>query len=189
MAMFEYVAILTSIIIGLGIAHLLQGVARLVQHPGRERVYWVHLTWVAYMFFQSVFWWWWEFRLGDIETWTFSLYIFVIAYAVNIYLLCALLFPSDLEGYDGYEEYFFSSRRWFFGLACVSFVVDLADSAVKGLDHLMGLGPEYLVATPLQAVLLLAAAISPSRAYHRALVIGMFIYQLWWALSSFEVMV
>jgi hypothetical protein len=188
MGMFEYIAVLTSIIIGLGIAHLLQGVARLVQHPGRERVYWVHLTWVAYMFLLSVFWWWWEFRLGEIETWTFGLYIFVIAYAVNMYLLCALLFPSDLEGYDGYEAYFFSRRRWFFALASLSFLVDLADSALKGLDHLMGLGVEYLVATPLQAVLLVFAALTPSRAYHQTLAVGMLLYQVWWAVSSFGVM-
>ena len=35
MGMFEYIAVLTSIIVGLGITHLLKGVARLVQHPGR----------------------------------------------------------------------------------------------------------------------------------------------------------
>ena len=33
MGMFEYVAVLTSIILGLGITHLLQGAAHLIQHP------------------------------------------------------------------------------------------------------------------------------------------------------------
>ena len=47
MDIFEYISVLTSIIIGLGIAHLLRGVASLVQHPGRHRIYWVHLVWVA----------------------------------------------------------------------------------------------------------------------------------------------
>ena len=188
MDLFEYVAVLTSIIIGLGITHLLKGVARLVQHPGRQRVYWVHLTWVTYMFFMSVFWWWWEFLLVDIETWTFGLYLFVIAYAVNIYLLCALLFPSDLEGYDGYEAYFFSRRQWFFGLATLSYVVDFADSAVKGTDHLMGLGLEYLIATTLQAVLLVVAGVTESRAFHGSFALGMLVYQLSWALRSFGVM-
>jgi hypothetical protein len=36
MEIFEYVAVLTSIVIGLGITHLLQGVARIIQHPGME---------------------------------------------------------------------------------------------------------------------------------------------------------
>jgi predicted phage tail protein len=43
MGIFEYVAVLTSIIIGLGIAHLLQGVARMIQRQDTEPVYWVHL--------------------------------------------------------------------------------------------------------------------------------------------------
>ena len=43
MEMFNYVMVLASVIIGLGIAHLLQGVGGIVQHPGREKIYWVHL--------------------------------------------------------------------------------------------------------------------------------------------------
>ena len=46
--MFEYVAVLTSIVIGLGITHLLQGVARVIQHPGRERLYWVLVVYGAF---------------------------------------------------------------------------------------------------------------------------------------------
>ena len=43
MGIFEYVAVLTSIIIGLGITHLLPGVARLIQYPKEEPVDRVHL--------------------------------------------------------------------------------------------------------------------------------------------------
>ena len=63
----EYVSVLTSIVVGLGIAHLLHGVATIVQHLGRRRIYWVHLTWVAFMFFQAIFFWWWEFALESLE--------------------------------------------------------------------------------------------------------------------------
>ncbi len=104
MTMFEYVSVLTSVIVGLGVAHLLQGVARLVQHPGRTRIYWVHLLWVLFMFFAAIFWWWFEFGLVSVETWTFRLYLFVLSYAVLLYLMCALLFPSDLKGYPGPSE-------------------------------------------------------------------------------------
>ena len=96
MDLFEYISVLTSIIIGLGIAHLLRGVARLVQHPGRHRTWWVHLVWVGYMFFQMTFWWWWEFNLNTLDLWHFEDYLFVLLYAVVLYLCCALLFPDDL---------------------------------------------------------------------------------------------
>ena len=86
MELFEYVVVLTSIVAGLGITHLLQGIARIVQHPGRMRVYWVHLVWVFYMFYTIIFWWWWEFRFVQVETWTFQLYLFVISFALILYL-------------------------------------------------------------------------------------------------------
>lgn len=54
MGVFEYVSVLTSIVIGLAIAHLLSGVIRIIQHPGRRARYLTHLVWVAFMFFQSI---------------------------------------------------------------------------------------------------------------------------------------
>ena len=96
MEMFNYVMVLASVIIGLGITHLLMGVAGIVQHPGRDKVYWVHLVWVGATFLRAIFWWWFEFRLSKITEWTFTLYVFVLAYAVILYLWCALLFPRDL---------------------------------------------------------------------------------------------
>lgn len=186
MEMFEYVAVLTSIVIGLGIAHLLQGVSRVIQHPGRELLYWVHLTWVAGMFFQAIFWWWWEFRLGEVEVWTFQLYLFVLVYAVVIYLCCALLFPADLDGYSGYRDYFYSRRAWFFGLLATAYVIDLADSWFKGPDHFFSLGTEYYTTTVLQAALLGGAAITRHERYHQVLAVLTLAYQISWALRLFE---
>jgi hypothetical protein len=114
MEMFEYVAVLTSIIIGLGMAQLLLGLTRLIQNPERAKPYWIHLGWVLYMFIFSVFWWWWEFRLGTIMVWTFGVYLFVILYAFLVFLLCALLFPTSFSGHDGFKGYFYAKRAWFF---------------------------------------------------------------------------
>ena len=43
--------------------------------------------------------------------------------AVLALLLASLLFPDDMSDYDGYEDYFLSRRRWFFGLFATTFVV------------------------------------------------------------------
>ena len=37
-------------VIGLAVAHLLRGLALIVQHPQRYRMYWVHLLWVLFLF-------------------------------------------------------------------------------------------------------------------------------------------
>ncbi len=189
MGIFEYVSVLTSIVIGLGMAHLLSGVAGLVQHPGRYKTYWVHLLWVAYMFFQAIFWWWWEFRLEVLETWTFQIYVFVIFYAFIVYLLCALLFPSDLEGYSGYSDYFLSRRTWFFGLLAAAFLVDLADTWLKGPDYFASLGLEYLISTVLFLTLCLGAIISPHRRFHAGFAVVALLYQVSWAFRGYSTIV
>jgi hypothetical protein len=94
MDLYQHVRVVVSILVGFSLTHLLKGAARLVQHPGRERVYWVHLVWVLFIFFYVITFWWWEFRLEEIPGWTFPIYVFVIVYGILLYLLCALLFEG-----------------------------------------------------------------------------------------------
>jgi hypothetical protein len=184
MEMFEYIAVLTSIIIGLGIAQLLQGFTRLIQHPEQGKIYWVHLCWVTYMFLTTVLWWWWEFRLGEIEEWTFALYMFVLFYAVLIYLLCAFLFPTNFSDYDGPKGYFYSKRSWFFGILMLVNFVDICDTLLKGLEYFASLGSEYLIATILKIVLAGVAMFSKNERYHEVIAVAFLLYQLSWALRS-----
>lgn len=171
MEIFNYVMVLASVIIGLGIAHLLQGVGGIVQHPRREKIYWVHLLWVAVIFLRAIFWWWFEFRLSKTPEWTFTLYLFVLAYAVLIYLWCALLFPRDLVGYDGFKDYFYSRRRWFFGLLVAGQAVDVADTLLKGLGHFRSLGPSYPILIAALSALMLIAMWTRNERYHGAFAI------------------
>jgi hypothetical protein len=157
MHMFEYVIVLISIVIGLALTHLMQGVAGLIQQPSRERVWWVHLVWVAVMFLSVIFWWWWEFQLQHIKTWTFSLYLFVVFYAFYLYLICAVLFPRDLEGYSGYKDYFLAKRGWFFGLLIGWSVIDTIDTWIKGPVYFASLG---ITAITFNVVLALSSVIA-----------------------------
>ena len=181
MDLFEYISVLTSIIIGLGIAHLLRGVAHLVQHPGRHRIDWSHLVWVTYLFFHLAFWWWWQFALNDLPVWQFQNYIFLVIYAVILYLTCALLFPTDLDDYSGYEDYYFSRRKWLFGLIGTSYVIDVYDTWLKGADHLLSLGMHYRVVI-LSYVLFSAIAVATTRRWGQAVVaVAVVTHQVDWA--------
>lgn len=181
MGIFEYISILTAIIIGLGLAQLLSGVARLIQYPGKERVYWVHLFWVGYLFVNMVFWWWWEYRLGELDVWHFQNYLFVLLYAVMLYMCCALLFPTDMSAYEGYEDYLMSRRRWFFCILASTFMIDMYDTWLKGAEHFERAGTEYVVATLTNTVLIGGAALTRSHLYHAAVAVAAFTYQLRWA--------
>lgn len=184
MGVFEYISVLTSIVIGLALAHLLRGVAELVQHPDRKEVYWVHLLWVVFMLLQTVLWWWWQFALESVTEWTLQVYFFLLLYAFILYLLCALLFPSDLEGYAGYEDYLISRRGWFFGLLAAFFIVDLVDTWLKGVEHFLSLGPLYPIQNGLYALGSVVAAFSTRRAYHGAFALVAVSYLVVWAFRA-----
>ena len=47
---------------------------------------------------------------------------------------------------QGYQDYFLSRRRWFFGFAALTEALDVVDTLIKGEDHLRSLGLEYLLA-------------------------------------------
>ena len=104
MDLLEYINVLTSITVGLGIAYLLRGLAQIVQHPGRSEVYRVHLLRVGFLFLNMIFFWWWEYCLIEIKVWHFRNYAFIVLYALLPYLMCAMLFPSDLDDYHGYAD-------------------------------------------------------------------------------------
>lgn len=171
MGAFDYVMMLSAIVIGLAMTHLMQGVARIIESPRATHVWWVHLLWVTHMGLLSVFWWWFEFRLRTTAIWTFQLYAFVLGYAFLIYLICALLFPSDLGAHRDFKEYFLSRRRWFFGMLIAVLVVDVLDTLAKGIAHFESLGIEYLVAQAGLVLLCVIGLLSPRERVQAAVVL------------------
>jgi hypothetical protein len=103
----------------------------------------LHLGWAAWLLLSIIHFWWWEFRLALVPRWTFAIYFFVILYAILFYSLCTLLFPSDLKDYSGYEDYFLSRRRWFFGILAATCVADIIDTTLKGSAYPHSFGVEY----------------------------------------------
>jgi hypothetical protein len=183
---FPHVRVLMGIVVSLGIARLLSGAARFVQHPSGKQLYWVHLGWVASMLLSLIHFWWWEFWLASVPHWTFGVYFLVILYAISLFLLSTLLFPDHLADYANYEDYFFSRRRWFFGLLALTFLFDVADTLLKGYDHLASFGVEYPIRIALSLLLCGVAIFTDNRCFHRAFIIFTLIFQVFWILSQFN---
>jgi hypothetical protein len=179
MDMFEYVMVLVSIIVGLALTHLLQGLVEIAQRPKRMKIASIHLVWVIYMVITVAFWWWWQFKLQQLPVWTFSAYLFVLGYAVILYILSTLLFPRVLDPDLDLDDFFYDRRGWFFGFNALYFVVDMIDSRLKG---------EYVVTTALSAVLCLGAMRTRNPAYHWAVGLAILLYQTNWAFRQFGTM-
>jgi len=185
-ALFAHVRVVLGMVVSLGIARLLSGVAVFVQHPGRQKPDAVHLLWVAAMLLSLVHFWWWQFALSHRTAWRFELYAFVLLYATLNYLLCAILFPNDLDEYTGYRDYFESRRAWFFGLLGLSLAVDLADTWLKGHDYMARLGTEYPIRLGAYLLLFGAAMAVRHRGFHLALAVGSLVYEVSWILRVYD---
>lgn len=186
---FPHLRIVMGMVIGLGVTRLLSGVARIVQHPNQYKLYPVHLAWVALLLLMLVHFWWWEFGLYAVETWTFGKYLFIVFYAVVLFLLSALLFPDSLYDYASYEDFFFKRRAWFFGLLASTYALDIVDTLLKGEVHFAHFGREYLIRTPVFIVLCLAAIWTSNRRFHALFVAAALVYQVSWILRLFDTIV
>lgn len=184
--LFPHIRIVMGMIVGLGVARLLSGVARIVQHPKQFPLYFVHLLWVTSMLLMLVHFWWWEFDLYEVRYWTFERYLFVLTYSIALFLLCAFLFPESMQGYSGYQDFFYAKRIWFFGLLGFIYFLDFFDTQLKGKAHLSHFGIEYFIRTPLFIVLSLIAMKTENRFFHSLFVIFVLCYQISWIFRLFE---
>jgi hypothetical protein len=173
-----HIRVVISIIVGLCITTLLSGFARFVQHPKRAKVSILHLGWAASLLLWVIHFWWWEFRLTLVPQWTFAIYFFVILYAILFYFLCTLLFPSDLKDYSGYEDYFLSRRKWFFGFLAATFVADVIDTSLKGSDYLHSFGVEYPIRIAVSLAVCCIAMFTKNRRIQLTLLTVSLLYQI-----------
>ena len=74
-----------------------------------------------------------------------------------LFMLCSVIFPTEIGEYDGYSDYFLSRRAWFFGLLTISLLMEVADTWLKGVQHFASLGPGYPTRIALMAALCLTA--------------------------------
>jgi hypothetical protein len=183
---FLHIRVVMAIVVGMSMTRLLTGAARFVQHPGKQKIYLVHMAWVLSMLLTLVHFWWWEFRLYEIQNWNFQIYLFLIAYTILLFLLCTLLFPDNIAEYSGYEDFFISRRKWFFGILALTYVFDFIDTLLKGRAHLDSFGSEYLVRNPAYVALCIVAIITPNRWFQAAFAAGSLVYQTSWIIRLFD---
>lgn len=166
-----------GIVIGLGITRMLTGVAAFIQHPDRHQPSLLHMLWAGSMLLEFALFWWWEFGLTRIEHWNLGVFLFLIGYAVVLYLLAALLFPDHISEYNGYEDFFIKRRRWFFGLLATGFMLDVVDTLIKGGDYWNRLSRDYLIQVPIGLTLCLLGVLSTNRRLQIGLVLTNLAYQ------------
>jgi hypothetical protein len=128
----EYLTVLVSIIVGLGVTDLAKSIRDLL-HPDRPvRWHWLPLTWAAVAILMVVSAWWAFFEILQGAVWGSPVaFLLILVATLNLYFLCAFALP-DLDGPPqskdpdrvNLKSFYFSGshRRAFFGVA-IAFLV------------------------------------------------------------------
>ncbi|MBT8080746.1 MAG: hypothetical protein KJO31_19345 [Gammaproteobacteria bacterium] len=144
MGVFEYIGVLISVIMGLGITHLATGATKLIQHRDEVRFYLPHMLWTANILVFILLIWWGMFSWSGHHTWHASEYLFITLYSITAFFLASMLYPWDMARDINVREYFFKNRVWFFGGLLVAWWIDIAASLVKADSGLRPIPQGYV---------------------------------------------
>ncbi len=163
---FSYLSFLTSIVLALGVTHLLSGLGKILQHRGWVTLYWVHLLWTFNVFLFLLLDWWILYRWSGQQTWSFFLFIFVLLTPIVSFLLTVLLIPEKIEDGLDLKLHFDRNRTWFFVLGALLPPLDALDTYLKGVQHFIDQGVIYPITIGLLFILMVIAASTSRRWYH-----------------------
>lgn len=180
---FEYVMVLVSIIVGLGITHVLFGLGSFIDRRtagARIRAGVAHSMWLGYVFIWIVQFWWFEYRFSELEPeWTWALYLFIISYAIALFLLAVILVPQSLDGVNDLDEHFMGRRHWFYWMLLGATGIDVVDSFLKGGSAYVvdELGPLTWILWLLSFLACVVGLRSERLRYHRMWAGAVFVWQ------------
>lgn len=115
---FEYLSVMASIILGLGVSHLVADATRLIQARARVRLYWVSVIWGVNLFLLHLQVWWALFGWRTIVEWNYFSFLLLILPLVVLYATAVMVLPEfDVgEGVD-LRAHYYENHHWFFGLS------------------------------------------------------------------------
>jgi hypothetical protein len=179
---FEFVTVLMSIVVGLGITRVLSGLSSLVEHRANVRLDAVTLAWaVNVLGFHLIYWWIVVNNWRTLEQWSFARFAPLFLYGVLLYFCAALVLPDTVTPGTDLRARFESIRRPFFVFWFLVMCSELADSLFKGTDYVWReLGPGYLCVMAASFSLIGGALRTSDRRYHLMAALAFFaIYAIW----------
>lgn len=134
---FEYVTVLISIILGLGIAQILTAIADLIHQSNRVKIYWPHVLWVLIVLILHVQEWWIIYDLKNYAPWRLPTFLFVMLYPIILFVLARLLFPFGIqEGMIDLKVFYQENYRKIFLFSICLALLAIVDSLLIRGDSL-----------------------------------------------------
>jgi hypothetical protein len=110
---FEYLMVLVSIILGLGMTQVLRGLSKIA----RSDAPYLPLTlWAAFLGYVHVQVWWALWDLNEVASWNQGYFTLIILIPCAMFAATELLVPMGTTSETDWRAHFFRVRRWFFAV-------------------------------------------------------------------------
>lgn len=122
MNLFEFLMILLSLIVGLGLAEILAGIARFLKRSGELEIPWIHGTATLAIFVALLQTFWESWGLRSIEVWSFPAMLLMLGSPICLYLMAYILFPEQ-DQRTALDKYYFEQARLLWPLGGLTVIV------------------------------------------------------------------
>ncbi len=143
---FEYIVVLSSLILGLGIAQILSGAADVLSHYKHIRLCYPHTIMVIVIFIVHIQDWWETYRLIEaVSEWTLLKVIGgLLLFPILLFSLARMLFPTGIKSDEtDLRKYYFSQWRPLFLIFLITILLSIwINVFLYGID----LGRQLLLA-------------------------------------------
>ncbi len=167
MTLFEYLSVFLSVIMGLGVTHILVGFSKTIHYRKTLKLNWVHTLWaINILIYILIIWWgmfWWSKQID----WSFFEFLLLLLYAITLFLAASLLFPWDMPGDFDFKVHFEETRTWFFSVFFFAWCLDVPETVLKAEEGVRSLPQAYWVLIVIQMSLAALAIFCSNMLYHK----------------------
>ncbi len=123
---FEYVSILVSIILGLGITQIISSFTDLLYHYTEIKFYWPHTLWVLFILFMHIQDWFITYQLKDKSEWSLPELLFILLYPITLFIAVKMLLPaSENDKGKDMKVYYQSHYQIIFFIVGIAIVISI----------------------------------------------------------------
>lgn len=167
--MFDYLAVLISVVLGLAVTHVLTGISGAINRRERHRPDWIQMWWgINVLAYVLAVWWgmyWWK----QLNIWTVQEFAFLTGYAIVLFMMASLLFPWEGGEGSAAQPALWRNRRWFFAMLIAADLIDIPETAAKQVDGLRAVPPQYWVVVPALLAISVTGWLTERRSVHAVL--------------------
>lgn len=170
---FEYVSILISIILGLGITQILSALTDLFYHFNKVKFYWPHTLWIFFILFLHIQDWFITYQLKLKSEWNLPELSFVLLYPIMLFAVAKMLLPTN-ESEEKLDMKLFYHNQYpvIFTMVGISIVISVLFNVFllkKGLAQQISLILFFIT------LMFVAVKKAEKEMIHQALALGVFI--------------